>query len=500
MEYSLQRITPSSATVHESPSMTFERMYKRLPLHPESVAERTAAVPCGLFVKNANPLSKQAEAVESKDALSASDQVPVAQAVLYNHKMMRFLKMQLDSVSAVKPPLGVCPESAAQFKQQIAKGHRLLANHANPASLLRIYTIKEVHSGIVGICERLREILQSWNLHCTVHLSARISGEDVEADRKHLHSCLKYVYKGDCAEVDDATQQQWRYLKDAYERKLAGLVVDADKVQLICTIKSGGWSVVYKAEWSGETVAVKMPTGEVDIEGIAILMNEAIVQASLHHDNIVSLRAVTTRAGLVMELASMDLDEYCEDRSLDWNSRVDLMEQAATGMNHLHSKDLVHYDVKPQNILVFKTETQKIRVKVSDFGQTVQHTKSRSKSVRTGGGTPRWIAPESYHGRPLTLESDVYSFGLVMYKIVTGQQPYACPMGGTEQYYIFRKLYVKEEPCMLRDEDCPLQMMNLLRKCCDQDPGKRPSMQDVVRILRGLPRDWEYQVQHYAPC
>ncbi|CAD7701713.1 unnamed protein product [Ostreobium quekettii] len=162
------------------------------------------------------------------------------------------------------------------------------------------------------------------------------------------------------------------------------------------------------------------------IENLVSLINEATGQASLRHNHIVSIHDVTIDGWLVMELANRGSQTVCGERSLAWCHKVELLLQAATGVNHMHSQvpPLIYCDLKPKNILVFNSGLQGFCVEVNDVGQTFHVTKSKSKTIRKRRGTLQYIAPESYHGKFLTPESDVFSFGAAMYQVVSGLQPY----------------------------------------------------------------------------
>ncbi|CAD7705164.1 unnamed protein product [Ostreobium quekettii] len=416
--------------------------------------------------------------------------------VLYNRKIMGFLKEQLDKVLAVKVPKDACADSVDRFNEQIAIAGRLLRRHANPLEFTDFYKSEHAHHGVRHICLALKRVLQEWNLEGRVGLQVTIPQSFVQADREHLKDILQYIF---CGHIGIAkVPQAWCYLKTVIDMRLEKLtVIDEGQLQLEDVIGEGGYGAVFKAKWGQEKVAVKKPAVGVEIQDVASFRIEAVVQASMSHDHIVHLHAVTVTGWLVMELADKDLQVLCDCEPLSWNQTVDLLLQGALGIDHMHSQSppLVHSDVKTSNFLVFVPDQMGAKrcVKVGDFGQTFRLTGNKSKTIRRRQGTPLWVAPESYHGRPLTRESDVFSLGVVMYQVVTGRMPYETQVGGDPEAHSMYMKTLGRAPCKVDDKDCPPEMLKLMKKCVDKEPVNRPTMADVVSHLRKLPVDWVYK-------
>jgi len=110
--------------------------------------------------------------------------------------------------------------------------------------------------------------------------------------------------------------------------------------------------------------------------------------------------------------------------------------------------------------------------------------------VRLGGGTLAWMAPESFDGRPITAASDVYSFTVVMYEVVTGAHPYGT---GALAPFIMKQKLSGVEPCRVSDKDCPPIMLNLMKRCYELNPRDRPTMEEINAALQDMPLDWPPQ-------
>lgn len=99
-----------------------------------------------------------------------------------------------------------------------------------------------------------------------------------------------------------------------------------------------------------------------------------------------------------------------------------------------------------------------------------------------------WMAPELCTGRKPSLHSDVFSFGLIMYAVVTGLVPYGLEMS---EIKIMMKKLSGEPPCTVTHHHCPRELCELMSRCVAISPGDRPTMSDVAECLSMLPRYWQ---------
>ncbi|MCG8404550.1 MAG: protein kinase, partial [Phycisphaerales bacterium] len=293
----------------------------------------------------------------------------------------------------------------------------------------------------------------------------------VEEDEQELDKLLDYILYGNIKDSDDERLRQVK-VENETNVKTSLEMIDASALVRTQRRGSGGWGIVHEADWPGRVpgkVAVKSPKpGGVTIQQLASLYKEATVQASLRHENVVRLLAATFTGWLVMELADTDLHRFCHGKDgLNWATKLNLLQQAALGLKFLHSQDppLVHSDVKPQNFLVFNLQPEGFLVKISDFGQTTAMKESRSKSITTGVGTAQWVAPESYENKPLTTKSDVFSFGVMMYEVVTQKKPYRSVSEEQAFLALMENKWRGEDPCKVGKRDYPQGMVELMKKC-----------------------------------
>ncbi len=196
---------------------------------------------------------------------------------------------------------------------------------------------------------------------------------------------------------------------------------------------SGGMGVVWLARRTdamiGRAVALKLPHGAWKRAGLADRMaREREILASLTHPNIARLYdAGVTAAGqpyLAIEyIEGRRIDEY--SRALDVRQRLELFAQAAQAVAYAHGKLVVHRDLKPANILV----TEDGQVHLLDFGiaKLLEDGETRATRFTEIAGhalTPDYASPEQILGEPLTIASDVYSLGVILYELLCDQRPY----------------------------------------------------------------------------
>ncbi len=197
------------------------------------------------------------------------------------------------------------------------------------------------------------------------------------------------------------------------------------KYKILSTIGSGGFGTVYLAEdtWITKKVALKVPhKQEVDF---GQLLREPRLLASLGHPNIVSILTAEKQEGvffIVMEYVSGETLEHVITRegALDLPVALDYACQICNAVDHAHGQNVLHRDLRPSNVLV----TEHGLCKVADFGT------SRVLEVAAHGttviGSPPYMAPEQFQGKAV-FASDVYSLGVTMYQMLTGELPYDAP-------------------------------------------------------------------------
>lgn len=205
------------------------------------------------------------------------------------------------------------------------------------------------------------------------------------------------------------------------------------RYQLLERIGSGGMATVYKGQDNalGRLVAVKMLheslTGDAGF--LKRFQREAHAAANLTHPNIVTVHDIGQdghRHYIVMEyvdgqtLKQVIRGHYQNGRVMPIKYALDLAVQICAGIGYAHRANLIHCDVKPQNILVTRDD----RVKVTDFGIARAISEASRMQDSNVWGTPQYFAPEQAAGNPASPASDVYSIGIVLFEMLAGSRPF----------------------------------------------------------------------------
>ncbi|RYR56722.1 hypothetical protein Ahy_A05g022407 isoform D [Arachis hypogaea] len=163
-------------------------------------------------------------------------------------------------------------------------------------------------------------------------------------------------------------------------------------------------------------------------------------------------------------------------RKLAFKVVIQLALDLARGLSYLHSQKIVHRDVKTENMLLDKTRT----VKIADFG--VARVEASNPNDMTGEtGTLGYMAPEVLNGNPYNRKCDVYSFGICLWEIYCCDMPYPDLSFSEITSAVVRQNLRPEIP-----RCCPSSLANVMKKCWDANPDKRPEMDEVVSLLEAI--------------
>jgi serine/threonine protein kinase len=206
-------------------------------------------------------------------------------------------------------------------------------------------------------------------------------------------------------------------------------------------IGHGGMGEVYRAARADgqyeKEVAIKLVRGGYDTASVlARFRHERQILASLDHPNIARLLdGGTTQEGipyLVMELIEgTPIDRYCDSHELNVSERLRLFLQVCSAVQYAHQRLVIHRDIKPGNILVTRDGVPKLLdfgiAKILDPAESLETTLAQPM-------TPQFASPEQVRGDPITTATDVYSLGVVLYHLLTGQSPYPIDTHSPHQF------------------------------------------------------------------
>nr|WAK98086.1 B-Raf proto-oncogene serine/threonine-protein kinase [Colaphellus bowringi] len=269
--------------------------------------------------------------------------------------------------------------------------------------------------------------------------------------------------------------------------------IPADEILVGARVGSGSFGTVYKAHWHGpvavKTLNVKIPT----MAQLQAFKNEVAVLRKTRHVNILLFMGCVSKPQLAI------VTQWCEGSSLYKHIHVhetkfqlftliEIGRQTAQGMDYLHAKNIIHRDLKTNNIFLHDDLT----VKIGDFGLATAKTRwSGSQQFHQPTGSILWMAPEvirMQEDNPYSFQSDVYAFGIVVFEMLSGQLPYAHINNKDQILFMVGRGYLKPDLTKLRS-DTPKALRRLTEDCIKFNREDRPLFRQIHASLEGFLRN-----------
>ncbi|CAK1547985.1 unnamed protein product [Leptosia nina] len=274
-------------------------------------------------------------------------------------------------------------------------------------------------------------------------------------------------------------------------------VIHADEILIGARIGSGSFGTVYKAHWHGpvavKTLNVKTPTPAQ----LQAFKNEVAVLRKTRHCNILLFMGCVSKPSLAI------VTQWCEGSSLYQHLHVletalpmiyliDVARQTAQGMDYLHAKNIIHRDLKSNNIFLRDDWS----VKIGDFGLATAKVRWSDSSTAGGvqwqqpTGSILWMAPEVIRMEepaPYTFRSDVYSYGIVLFELMATELPYAHLNNKDQILWMVGRGLLRPDARKLR-QDAPQALKRLFDDCIEFERERRPQFRQILAALEAMLR------------
>ncbi|XP_054271356.1 raf homolog serine/threonine-protein kinase Raf [Macrosteles quadrilineatus] len=288
----------------------------------------------------------------------------------------------------------------------------------------------------------------------------------------------------------DESANKIKIHKDAPRESIEDWEIPADEILVGPRIGSGSFGTVYKGHWHGpvavKTLNVKDPTPTQ----LQAFKNEVAVLRKTRHLNILLFMGCVSKPQLAI------VTQWCEGSSLyrhlhvletkfEVLTLIEISRQIAQGMDYLHAKNIIHRDLKSNNIFLHD-----LTVKIGDFGlATVKTRWSGGQQSLQPTGSILWMAPEVIRmaeENPYSFQSDVYAFGIVLYELFSGQLPYSSNDKDVIFYMVGRG-FLRPDLEKLYSET-PKALRRLTEDCIKVKREERPLFRQILVSLESLQR------------
>lgn len=258
-------------------------------------------------------------------------------------------------------------------------------------------------------------------------------------------------------------------------------------------VAGGSFGKIFKADYLGLDVAVKQFLSDgSEEEDQKYIDREIATLRNIRHPNVVSFMGICKHNAdlfLITEwIPNGDLTRELmkKDKQISWRQRVGWAKDTAVAMTYLHAHNIIHRDLKTENLLL----TDNYRIKVCDLGFARSSTKKLVRKLSIAG-TGLYMAPEVMLGDMYDEKCDVFSYGVVILELITRQSP---PKRSVASMFVFDLNVVSASI----PPDCPPKFAELMFNCIKQAPADRPSFQEILPTLNQLLEELPMQEEEKA--
>ena len=260
--------------------------------------------------------------------------------------------------------------------------------------------------------------------------------------------------------------------------------INSDDLKFGKVLGRGGFGVVYKGLWKNGgdlCVAIKQMNHSFENDVLAWdqFEQEVLLMIKLRHPNVIQIFGVSFNQtySIVMEfMENGSLDRWLKNNpKVGWETRRRMVQDTWSGLVYLHQQKIMHRDIKSGNVLL----TKELHAKWTDFG--ISKNLEEQQTITKGQGTLPWTAPEIMRGeRHYTEKADIYSYGILLWELATGQIPYQSMLNA---FQLCENVIQGQRPPI--PETMPDDLKQLMISCWDSEPEKRPNLSEM-NVTEGI--------------
>ncbi|KAL7125521.1 hypothetical protein ABFS83_14G122700 [Erythranthe nasuta] len=261
--------------------------------------------------------------------------------------------------------------------------------------------------------------------------------------------------------------------------------IDPQSLKFESKVASGSYGDLYKGTYCSQDVAIKiLKTERLNTELQKEFAQEVYIMRKIRHKNVIQFIGACTKPPnlcIVTEFMSGgSVYDYLHKQkgSFKLPGLLKVAIDISKGMNYLHQNNIIHRDLKAANLLMDENEV----VKVGDFG--VARVKAQTGVMTAETGTYRWMAPEVIEHKPYDHKADIFSFGVVLWELLTGKLPYDYLTPLQAAVGVVQKGLRPTIP-----KNTHPKLSDLLEKCWQKDPSLRPDFSQVTEILQKISKE-----------
>ncbi|GLT86041.1 hypothetical protein SLE2022_042040 [Rubroshorea leprosula] len=261
--------------------------------------------------------------------------------------------------------------------------------------------------------------------------------------------------------------------------------IDMKHLKFEKKVASGSYGDLYKGVYCSQDVAIKVLKPErINSEMEKEFAQEVFIMRKVRHKNVVQFIGACTKPPTLCIVTEYmyggSVYDYLHKQRgvFKLPTLLKVAIDISKGMNYLHQSNIIHRDLKAANLLMDENEI----VKVADFG--VARVKAQSGVMTAETGTYRWMAPEVIEHKPYDHKADVFSFGIVLWELLTGKLPYEYLTPLQAAVGVVQKGLRPTIPKNINPK-----LAELLERCWQQDPTPRPDFSEIIEILQQIAKE-----------